>query len=192
MTSCPNGVRRSFYLLFEERWVSLHRNPMSVIHRLRRRYGPGVATINSLYWRGYSKSEVQIEVFRRSEASLVKVSTLRHQERDGTFRMAQILGFPHREKDYVKRNVSDPRIQPIADQEAHSTDQNQNSITLMQIMPTVETTYKAISNKNQLGRSEILLVGGGLIGIQNVVAKEAPDIVGNIAKNQNVGAVESQ
>ena len=73
-------------------------------------------------------------------------------------RLAQLLGNPIRGKDCAGRNTIDLGSQLGAVQEDRPTDQKQTAITLHQIMTTVETMYKEIYKKNQVGdqRADIL------------------------------------
>ena len=69
---------------------------------------------------------------------------------------------------------------------------NQADATLRQIMTTTNTTYRAVSKENQLGDQSADLLEKSLGGIRNAIAKEFHDSVGDIAKNQNMGAVGSR
>ena len=97
--------------------------------------------------------------------------------------MAHVLGNSYIWKDYANRNARDLATQLNTVQEEHATDQNQTAIELPQIATTADAMYKEIDKKNQLSDQRADLLGKGLDGIKNVIAKKAIEGVDIIAKN---------
>ena len=92
-------------------------------------------------------------------------------------------------KDCVKRNALDSIAQLMSAQEEKTTNQNQIVAQLHKIMTTMDTIYKDFNRMRQLGGHRTDSSGANL---RNFIARKTHESVGDIGKNQTMGAVGSQ
>ena len=88
--------------------------------------------------------------------------------------------------------MRDLGVELMSVQYEQPTDRNQIEATLQQITTTTNTMCRNLNRGNRLDGHRTGLLGKNLNEMRNVVAMRGHGGVGNITKNQNMGAIGSQ